>query len=89
MWIPIVSFLPDIADTDAMRGKLGGYKQMASFGAQVVFMMGMATVSFLAGTIAAGIAGSVAAGIFLLAFMPFSLQYVRDRPARKKREGRS
>ena len=89
LFIPIVSYLPDVADTDEMRGKLGGYKQMASFGAQILFIAFMFIFIQMYGTITAGIIASVTAGLFLLIFMPFSLQYMRSRPARKKREGRS
>ena len=72
-----------------MRGKLGGYRQMASFGSQILFIGLMSVVSIMYGTIMGGIVSSVTAGFCLLIFMPFTLQYMRDRPARKKREGRS
>lgn len=90
LWVPISSYLGDVTNDEVMKGKLGGLRQFANFGAQCAFVVMMGTVGFILDDIVLlGIIASIVDGLWLGFFMPFSLYYIRERPASKKKGDKS
>ena len=80
IWVVRASYLEDIADTDEIRGELGGKGQCYSFGSQILFLLIVVGLEVsLTDTLIKVIIGCCILGIWFAAFETVAVSKMRER----------
>jgi hypothetical protein len=83
--VPRASYLPDIAFDDSTRKRLGGSRQAANVGAQLIFVAIMLVIIAFLERAALGATAALLCAVWYLGFTPISLRRMRHYPAKRER----
>jgi MFS-type transporter involved in bile tolerance (Atg22 family) len=86
IWVAKSSFLEDIAETDNVRGELGGRGQCYSFASQLIFLLIVAGLTFGIGGTLSVILGCFILGAWFALFETVAVRNMRERQPKLKME---